>query len=173
LELITKNNIKLDNLAKKDELTGIYNRRGFFIESDSLLANEEEKKKYVVVGFADTDNLKTINDTYGHDEGDLIITESSRILTETLDSRGVIARLGGDEFAFIFYSDRDDEDKLFFKDFEKRVQDYNEKADKPYTLSISLGMNVYEYSENIDLKELLDSADKEMYHIKKKRRNRQ
>ena len=173
LELITKNNIKLDNLAKKDELTGIYNRRGFFIESDSLLANEEEKKKYVVVGFADTDNLKTINDTYGHDEGDLIITESSRILTDTLDSRGVIARLGGDEFAFMFFSDRDDEDKVFFKDFEKRVQDYNEKVDKPYTLSISLGMNVYEYSENIDLKELLDSADKEMYHIKKKRRNRQ
>ena len=173
LELITKNNIKLDNLAKKDELTGIYNRRGFFIESDSLLANEEEKKKYVVVGFADTDNLKTINDTYGHDEGDLIITESSRILTDTLDSRGVIARLGGDEFAFMFYSDNEGEDKVFFKDFEKRVQDYNEKADKPYSLSISLGMNVYEYSENIDLKELLDSADKEMYHIKKKRRNRQ
>ena len=168
-----ENNIKLDNLAKKDELTGIYNRRGFFSESDSLLANEEEKKKYVVVGFADTDNLKTINDTYGHDEGDLIITESSRILTDTLDSRGVIARLGGDEFAFMFFSDRDDEDKVFFKDFEKRVQDYNEKVDKPYTLSISLGMNVYEYSENIDLKELLDSADKEMYHIKKKRRNRQ
>jgi GGDEF domain-containing protein len=73
----------------------------------------------------------------------------------------------------MFYSDNEGEDKVFFKDFEKRVQDYNEKADKPYSLSISLGMNVYEYSENIDLKELLDSADKEMYHIKKKRRNRQ
>jgi len=173
LELITKNNIKLDYLAKQDELTGIYNRRGFFIESDSLLTNDEEKKKYVVVGFADTDNLKTINDTYGHDEGDLIITESSRILNETLNSRGVIARLGGDEFAFMFYSDNEGEDKVFFKDFEKRLEDYNSKVDKPYTLSVSLGMNVYEYNDNINLKELLDSADKEMYHIKKKRRNRQ
>ena len=173
LDLITKNNIKLDTLAKQDELTGIYNRRGFFIEADNILENKEDKKRYVVVGFADTDNLKTVNDTYGHDEGDLIITESSKILSEALDSRGVIARLGGDEFAFLFLSDDKEADKVFFKDFEKKVEEYNSKVDKPYTLSISLGMNVYEYSENIDLKELLESADKEMYHIKKKRRNRQ
>ena len=170
LEIITKNNLRLDELAKQDELTGIYNRRGFFIESDNLLKEASSKKKYIMVGFADTDNLKTINDTYGHDEGDKAIISSSDILSSTLGERGVIARMGGDEFAFVFTTDDREEEKRFFDDFEDNVRKYNEESDKEYRLSISLGMYVYEYNDSINLKELLESADREMYHIKKKRR---
>ena len=170
LEIITKNNLRLDELAKQDELTGIYNRRGFYIESDNLLKEATSKKKYIMVGFADTDNLKTINDTYGHDEGDEAIISSSNILSGTLGDRGIIARMGGDEFAFVFTTDDRDEERQFFDDFEDNVRKYNEESGKDYRLSISLGMYVYEYNDSINLKELLESADKEMYHIKKKRR---
>ncbi|MCR5848729.1 MAG: GGDEF domain-containing protein [Lachnospiraceae bacterium] len=172
LEIITKNNLRLDTLAKQDELTGIYNRRGFFIEAENLLKEEGEKSKYIIVGFADTDNLKIVNDTYGHDEGDFIIISSSEVLSDTLGNRGIIARMGGDEFAFVFNTNDRDEDKTFFDKFEDNIRKFNEESEKEYKLSISLGMYVYEYNENINLKELLESADKEMYHIKKNRRNK-
>ena len=170
LEIITKNNLRLDTLAKQDELTGIYNRRGFYIESDNLLKDDKEKKKYIMVGFADTDNLKMINDSFGHDEGDQVIISSSKVLSETLGDRGIIARMGGDEFAFVFTTDNRDEEREFFDDFEENIRKFNEVSDKEYRLSISLGMYVYEYNDSINLKELLESADREMYHIKKKRR---
>ena len=78
--------------------------------------------------------------------------------------------MGGDEFAFVFTTNDREEEKQFFDDFEDNVRKYNEESDKEYRLSISLGMYVYEYNDSINLKELLESADKEMYHIKKKRR---
>ena len=173
LELIKNNNLELDTLAKQDELTGIFNRRGFFIEAEDLLSEQKEKRKYIIVGFADTDNLKMINDTYGHDEGDEIIIASSNVLSDTLGNRGVIARLGGDEFAFLFTSDDKEDQSRFSEEFEENVRKYNAESDKEYTLSVSLGMYLYEYSEEIDLKKLLESADAEMYHIKKKRRNKE
>ena len=112
-----------------------------------------------------------INDTYGHDEGDNIIIGSANVLSDTLGNRGVIARMGGDEFAFVFMSNNRDEEKEFYDSFEDNINKYNEESEKEYRLSISLGMYVYEYNEDINLKELLESADQEMYHIKKKRRN--
>ena len=123
-----------------------------------------------MVGFADTDNLKMINDSFGHDEGDQVIISSSKVLSETLGDRGIIARMGGDEFAFVFTTDDRDEERQFFDDFEENISKFNEESDKEYRLSISLGMYVYEYNDSINLKELLESADREMYHIKKKRR---
>ena len=69
-----------------------------------------------------------------------------------------------------FTTDDREEEKRFFDDFEDNVRKYNEESDKEYRLSISLGMYVYEYNDSINLKELLESADREMYHIKKKRR---
>ena len=78
--------------------------------------------------------------------------------------------MGGDEFAFVFTTDDREEERQFFDDFEDNVRKYNEESGKDYRLSISLGMYVYEYNDSINLKELLESADKEMYHIKKKRR---
>ena len=92
-------------------------------------------------------------------------------MSDTLGNRGVIARMGGDEFAFVFMSNNRDEEKEFYDSFEDNINKYNEESEKEYRLSISLGMYVYEYNEDIDLKELLESADQEMYHIKKKRRN--
>lgn len=173
LDLITKNNLRLDTLAKQDELTGIYNRRGFLIEANNLLVEEKGKCKYLVVGFADTDYLKEINDNFGHDEGDYIIIATANVLSDTLGNRGVIARMGGDEFAFIFTTDNKDEDKVFTRTFEENVSQFNVESEKQFRLSVSLGMNVYEYSEEPDIKALLDSADKEMYHIKKKRKSRE
>ena len=78
--------------------------------------------------------------------------------------------MGGDEFAFVFTTDNRDEEREFFDDFEENIRKFNEVSDKEYRLSISLGMYVYEYNDSINLKELLESADREMYHIKKKRR---
>ena len=169
LELITKNNIKLADMAKSDELTGVRNRRGFMLEAESLL-KENNGNKYVVVGFADADGLKGVNDKYGHEEGDYLIETSAKILNETLNNRSVIGRMGGDEFALLYLTNKEGEDQEFFSEFEKNVKEYNKDNEKEYELSVSLGVKEYVISDDIDLKNILYSADKDMYHIKKERK---
>ena len=171
IEIITKNNIELDILAKSDDLTGIYNRRGFLYETEKLLKSKPDKK-YFVVGFADTDGLKKINDTFGHDEGDCIIMTTAKIISETMGDKGVFGRLGGDEFAVAFFTDDPEADKAMIKEFNEKIEEYNVKSLKDYKLSVSFGFFVHEHLEDMDLNKLLDAADKEMYHIKKNRKKR-
>ena len=95
VDLLVKNNIQLDSISKKDELTGINNRRGFLSEVENLFCDvsrkEEEQPKYVLVGYADVDGLKGVNDAFGHDEGDTLIV-SCRIVKILLLSRDFLIR---------------------------------------------------------------------------------
>lgn len=169
-EIIKKNNLELDDLAKKDELTKEYNRRGFLQKAEELLNNEEIKKnnKYIVVGFADTDNLKKINDGLGHDVGDIAIMATSDAIRKVIPDNSVMGRIGGDEFALIFATDTKKEADVLKEKLDEAIEKFNSNLSKKFTLSISLGVDIYAISECVDIKTLLDSADKKMYHIKKK-----
>lgn len=172
LEIIKQKNIKLDKLSKSDELTGINNRRGFLLEADKILNSsikDKSRSQYVVVGYADTDNMKGINDKFGHEEGDRAIIASSEVIKKALGRKGTFGRMGGDEFAFIFKTnDKGDVDKFRTK-FEEELEFMNIKLKDKYPFSMSLGIDVYEYDCNLDINRLLDSADVQMYHIKRDR----
>lgn len=170
LNLLKKNNIELDHLSNRDELTGIYNRRGFYKASQNILGDSSNKGRLVLVIYADTDNLKIINDRYGHDEGDFAITTCSQALTDVLGKNSVVGRLGGDEFAAIVIADKVDASNEYKQSLEHYIDDINEKSDKTYLVRMSVGIAVLKYKKNMEIKDLLEKADALLYKEKMARK---
>ena len=174
LELLTKHNIQLDSISKSDELTGILNRRGFLSEAEVMLeeyrGNPENAPKYILVGYADADGLKGVNDTFGHEEGDALIIATADVLKNTFRKRGIVGRMGGDEFAALAPVDDDEERIRIEEEMKKRVEDYNASSGKPYKFSVSFGTFMFPYTEELKILGMLESADKKMYQIKQTHR---
>lgn len=167
MELHSKN-LSLDNMSKIDELTGIFNRRGFYAEADSLIAANPGTK--YLVAYADMDNLKLVNDHYGHGEGDFSIKSLAECLRAILGEKAVLGRMGGDEFAAIMQCDDNCDVQAIMKAKEKQIEILNSKAGKPYRIDMSVGLVVCECSNSYDLKENIDKADGMLYNEKTKRK---
>lgn len=177
LKLIEENNLILEGLSKIDELTGVYNRRGFTEKANKLLNQQYNglitRPKFIIVGFADTDSLKIINDTYGHNEGDKAIVDTSKVLEKVFGNKsGVYGRMGGDEFAVITETSKQYEVDKLKAEVDEAVEQINMEEGRKYRLSVSIGFHMYDFVDNMDINQLLTEADKEMYHIKKKRHGR-
>ena len=173
LELLTKHNIQLDTMSKSDELTGILNRRGFLSEAEIMLDEyraTEVTPKYALVGYADADGLKGVNDTYGHEEGDALIKATADVLRKVYDFRGIYGRMGGDEFAALCFVEDENEKNVIEEEIRKQVEEYNASSGKKYKLSISFGTFLFPYTKDLKILGMLESADKEMYQIKQTHR---
>jgi len=161
-------NKMLSQISKSDELTGIYNRRGF-IESVYSSIKRHSGRRAVII-YADMDNLKKINDMFGHDEGDYAIKKASEILRECVRSNDITARFGGDEFvayAMIYESNFKD---MFIKRLNNICSRINRTNNKPYNITISVGVYEFICSKNSDLNKIMNEADKILY-INKKNKN--
>ena len=90
---------ELSNLALTDELTSLYNRRGFLSLAERQLKLGRRSGREMLLFFIDVDGLKRMNDSFGHSEGDLALTRTAEVLGKTFRDSDVLARLGGDEFA--------------------------------------------------------------------------
>lgn len=157
---------KIRNLSTEDELTGLYNRR-YFIKELILesIAADRYKNKFCVA-FFDMDNLKLLNDFYGHSEGDKAIRMIGRIIRDNIRKTDIPARLGGDEFAVIFKNCSKDaiEDRI------KNIKELIEKESElqlPKKIRVSCGVAVYP-DDTTSLDELLKIADMRMYDEKLK-----
>lgn len=156
--------VSLENEAFHDGLTGCYIREFAEKKIDKLLS---EKASFSLI-FMDIDGLKLVDDTYGHDEGDFYIKAVANILMQEAYS-GLLARMGGDEFLIILENlDSFAVMKSAVHSFD-RIKALSQLYDKPYQTSISYGiLNVT--SDNIlSRKELIELADRRMYHFKKSR----
>ena len=120
--------------------------------------------------FVDLDDLKLINDTYGHQEGDLVIQQAAKTLTATFRRMDIIARLGGDEFAVLAINTTPG----FFDTLRKRVNEnlavYNSDAGKGYRISMSIGAVEFDTRAPVSLEEALGRADEVLYAEKKRRK---
>ncbi len=164
---------KLKEMAIKDELTGLYNRRGFTMLAEQQLKLSKRSGKGIALFYVDMDNMKVINDTLGHHEGDKALIDVAGILRLSFRDSDIVGRLGGDEFA-VFAIDCE---KQYVDVMQNRIidniNDFNEKKVRPYTLSLSIG-SIYIGDSSINLEEVLAVADKRMYQNKlqqKKQRN--
>ena len=92
---------RLSAMSITDELTGLFNRRGFFTLSDQQLKIAERTKKNLLLFFVDLDKMKQINDQWGHPEGDKALIKVADILKETFRKSDILGRMGGDEFAVL------------------------------------------------------------------------
>lgn len=152
-------------LSIHDELTGIFNRRGFN-EFSSNAIKSLKGKSIVCTMVIDMDGLKHINDVYGHNEGDWTIKTTAHIIAECCCSGEIAGRAGGDEF-YIYASDYTQE-KLdsFNRSLVQLCDEYNAKHDKPYRIELSYGSYLCETDKNGSIEDFLKISDERMYEQK-------
>ncbi|MDY6969180.1 MAG: diguanylate cyclase [Spirochaetota bacterium] len=162
---------ELHNMSYMDDLTGLYNRRGFFLLSQKQLEMAKRSNKKMFVIFIDVDNLKWINDTSGHQEGDKALVNTANILTNTFREADIIARMGGDEFAIIAMESSEDSENILFSRLQRNIDLFNQESDLNYEISVSIGIAYYDSTKEKTVDEILASADKLMYKHKKSKQN--
>lgn len=160
---------KLQTLSLRDDLTGLYNRRGFFTVASEYLQLADRKKSQMFLLFMDLDNLKRINDTLGHHKGDEALVNVTKILTATFRKSDVKGRMGGDEFAIFpidstFSGAQSAESRL-----RKNIEAFNTDEGNPFVLSVSMGIASYDPEHPCSIDELLVRADKLMYEEKRRK----
>lgn len=158
---------RLEDIYTRDDLTGLYNRQGFKLISESFLEAAERQKKSLFVAVFDLDGLKTINDTYGHLEGNFAIQVLGHALEHSVKEGDICARLGGDEFYILGAGYTKEDAELFMGHVQKYLDNYNRLHTKSYTISASGGYYITSGFILSDLQELFDRADQQMYEIKK------
>lgn len=161
-----RNNL-LNRISMSDELTGIYNRRGFYEFANNLLKAPENEGKRAALIFGDLDNLKKINDTFGHDEGDYAIKTAASFMKSCFRQTDVVARIGGDEFAAFAVC----EDRNIIASIPRRIKNMaalnNIRSTKPYNVTISVGLFELICSSDKDVQSYMDKADTALYADKK------
>lgn len=158
---------ELRKLSLTDALTGLYNRRGFMTLAAQQVKIANRMKRELLLISADLDDLKVINDTMGHKEGDQALVDVARILMETFRSSDIIARIGGDEFVALQMLNPEDPQSISTERLLQALAMHNAASQKTYRLSISLGSVVYNPDQPQSLEELLAEADTRMYEQKK------
>lgn len=157
---------QLEKLARIDALTGCYNR-GYGLELfDRQMKLSHRSKSPLLLAFLDIDNFKTINDTYGHNEGDLVLKEVVNLFKSTLREVDIICRMGGDEFLLAFPDSSLQEVPLIRERLQKKLAQLNKHIDRDYTISLSKGFSEYVPDKPKTMDELIAIADQEMYNEK-------
>jgi diguanylate cyclase (GGDEF)-like protein/PAS domain S-box-containing protein len=157
----------IHTLSLADELTGLYNRRGFLAFSKQHLNSVYRTNKGVVVVYADLDGLKIINDSFGHKEGDRALIKTAELLKETFRSSDVLGRLGGDEFTALAAVEPDGGVEKLISRLEQKFANYNALNLVPYKLSISIGVAQLESDGTQSMEDLMAQADLAMYENKR------
>lgn len=150
-----------------DELTGVYNRRGFMAQLRHHLALAERSKESFLLFFFDLDFFKKINDKYGHLIGDQVLIATAKAIQLTFRSHDIIGRWGGDEFTVIAYNSSGVSPSLLKKQWFQRVKDLTSE-EPPYQISCSIGCACYP-EDGTTIEALLQAADQDLYQEKKLR----
>lgn len=156
----------LYNASLRDDLTGLYNRRGFLTFAEEQIKYALAGRRELVVLFADVDDLKGINDSYGHSEGDRAIRMTAQVLLAVFRDTDVISRLSGDEFAILALDCSPDGLVRIEAHLEKALRASNSLGN-PWKLSVSLGAIHVDSKHPVSIDELLAKADQIMYERKR------
>ncbi len=156
----------LRTMVLVDELTGLYNRRGFLTLSRQQLKMADMTKRGALLLFADFDHLKRINDALGHPEGDMALIEVANVLKETFRESDIIARIGGDEFAILAIGARHDTAEILTTHLQENLEARNARGGRRYKVSLCVGVARYDPEHPCSIDELLAQADKSMYEQK-------
>jgi diguanylate cyclase (GGDEF)-like protein/PAS domain S-box-containing protein len=161
----------IKSLSLADELTGLYNRRGFLAFCEQHLSTLRRTNKGIVMVYADLDGLKRINDTFGHQEGDRALIKAAELLKETFRSSDVLGRLGGDEFTILAAVDPEGGVEKLISRLEQKFANYNSLNTSPYELSISIGVARLIPDTPESMEELMAQADAAMYQNKRNKKS--
>ncbi|MFH1459401.1 MAG: GGDEF domain-containing protein [Candidatus Omnitrophota bacterium] len=158
-------------LSLIDELTKLYNRRGFLLYANHLLKLSNRMQRGLVLIYADLDGLKHINDKLGHKQGDTALMCIAKVLHKTFRGSDVIGRIGGDEFAILALELKAESLDILRKRVKENLKLAMRNSNFKYKLTVSLGMMYYHPEKPQTIEELLDKADKLMYEEKNSKGN--
>lgn len=168
---LEKLNGELRSIYVIDELTGLLNRRGFMIHGGDLYKSAIKTGEKFIFLFGDLDELKLINDTYGHKEGDAALIAAGNILKNSIGDDGIAARLGGDEFTAIVTHKSTLEEINELKEYIMcNFNNYNSSSCKPYEIHMSIGFSTCTSQSNVTFESIIDEADKKLYENKHERK---
>jgi len=161
---------QIHNLSLTDELTGLYNRRGFTLLAEQTMKQARRKKRSMLLIFGDVDNLKMINDTYGHAQGDQTLKEVSAILRDSFREADIVARVGGDEFVVLAVDSSKERVNVLTNRIQSILEKRKQQGDRPYQMTISLGIAHYDPKATCTISELIAQADSRMYQQKQEKK---
>ncbi len=146
---------KLQTRSVTDDLTGLYNRRGFFELCQEKLSIASRRNERLLLLFVDLDHMKWINDTLGHDEGDAALIAVAQTLRDTFRGSDIIGRIGGDEFAILAVGPSEDAENTFLTRLQDNLTTFNKTNDRrDFPISVSAGISRYEPIEPCSLEAL-------------------
>lgn len=161
---------ELENLALKDELTGLHNRRGFHALAQRQLKLGRRSGRGMLLFFIDVDGLKAINDSVGHAEGDRMLKRTGEILNKTFRDSDIVARLGGDEFAVLAIEASGHNEAAILARLQRYLRAANFR-DSAFSISVSVGVARFDHGNPASIVELMAQADLAMYQQKWSRMN--
>jgi diguanylate cyclase (GGDEF)-like protein len=161
---------RLVNAAHLDELTGLYNRRGFMHLGQQQLVMADRTKRGLLLLYVDLDNMKSINDGFGHRTGDQALTDVAAVLRKSFRKSDIIARIGGDEFAVLAIETAQKGKDVVLGRLHEHTKAFNTSKQRPYDLGMSVGCAVYDSDNACSIAALLDRADRLMYEDKSRRK---
>ena len=159
------------NLSYLDELTGLYNRRGFLRYGRVQLDAAALARRPMLLIFVDLDALKDINDRLGHAAGDQALVDTAKVLKSTFRERDIVARLGGDEFVVLVTDASLVREADLLTRLGHRVDGLNAQPEREFQLAFSTGVAVFDPGSPEPLDELLSEADSRMYLDKRRRKD--
>jgi diguanylate cyclase (GGDEF)-like protein/PAS domain S-box-containing protein len=161
---------ELRRMSVTDDLTGLNNRRGFFMLAEQEMKLARRLKKDLLLVFVDLDDFKSINDTHGHQVGDQALAETAEILRTTFRESDILARLGGDEFVALAMFSPEEPDDVIETRLHQTLAEHNARPSRRYVLSISTGAARFDARNVPSLAELMAIADDALYEKKRARK---
>ncbi len=169
-DLLQRQADELRALSLVDELTGLYNRRGFLTLATQQLKLCDRSMRPALVVFVDLDGMKRINDELGHEYGDQALVEVASVLRQSFRYSDVIGRLGGDEFVVLAVEAEPLSGSAIVQRLQEKAAEVNAKPDRRFQLAFSVGVTSYNPREPEMVEEVLARADSLMYEQKRARR---
>ncbi len=169
LAAMVEREIATFQIATIDELTGLGNRRGFTLLAEKSLRLCDRQGITATLVFIDLDDFKTINDRFGHAEGDRALAAFAGELRRSFRDSDICARIGGDEFVVLLTDATSDDAMAIVKRFEQALATYNRRKGGRYELAMSCGVVQYDHGKHGKLDALIHAGDAAMYEAKRHR----
>jgi len=160
----------LRNLSLTDQLTGLYNYRGFLNLAEHHAKTSRRSQTRSLLIYADMDGLKEINDTLGHRAGSRAISAVAEILRRTFRDCDIVARLGGDEFAVLVPNIQRSSSARLLDRLERNLCEYNEEGHHEFTIGLSIGAVEIDHEKHSNIEDQMARADEVMYREKRKKK---
>jgi diguanylate cyclase (GGDEF)-like protein len=164
---------QLKAAAITDDLTGLFNRRGFFTLAEQQCKLANRSKRRMLLLYMDLDNMKEINDKLGHVSGDQALWDTANVIRKTFRDSDIKGRVGGDEFAVLLTDPAPATEKSVVKHFQDNLQTFNVRGNRNYQLSLSMGFSEFDPERPCTIENLVSSADSSMYKNKRKKADKE